>query len=113
MNDNKYINATMIILCLILLRYWTPKFNDENTYIRLLGSIIGSSFMVFVLVFYLTDLNFDQSVYFGIGYCIIYLILTYYINFIKRPKEEFAKQVYSVDQSFSDSGGQNVIIPQR
>ena len=88
---NKFETPLFIVVCLILLQYWSPQFKNKSM-TTTLATILGSSIMASVLVFYLTDLDLGEAVMFGLGYFIVVWLLRNYTNVISKEK-------FNTDQS--------------
>ena len=90
LTNNKFEAPVFIVICLVLLQYWAPTFKNQDM-TNSLGTMLGSAVMVAILVLYLTDLNGMEAVLFGLGYFVVFWLLTNYTtNFVgPRTTENF------------------------
>ena len=82
---NKFEAPVFIVVCLVLLQVWTPKFTNKDLTSNL-GTMVGSALMASILVLYLTDLNFAEAVLFGVGYFVVFWLLTNYTTNFVEPQ---------------------------
>ena len=82
---NKFEAPVFIIICLVLLQYWAPTFKNQDM-TNNLGTMVGSAVMVAILVLYLTDLDVMESFLFGVGYFVVFWLLTNYTTNFVEPQ---------------------------
>ena len=85
LTNNKFEAPVFIVICLVLLQYWAPTFKNQDM-TNSLGTMLGSAVMVAILVLYLTDLNGMEAVLFGLGYFVVFWLLTNYTKDIVGPR---------------------------
>ena len=105
--DNKFEAPVFIIICLVLLQYWAPTFKNQDM-TNNLGTMVGSAVMVTVLVLYLTDLDVMESILFGVGYFVVFWLLTNYTTNFVAPQTSYQESFQS-DAEIMDDASQLLI----